>query len=482
MKSRFALFSRDSVVSPTVVCAIVFFLASADRLFTIRTDAVNVRLAAVVLLAAFAVFAVTRRRKSNDDIRALTIAWLPFVAMYALAAATSQASAPAMLKLGWFAFDFLVVFAAIALFDARDVARGYFLSYLVIASIIAIDFVTGFTRGTDHMIGYGQANDMVPGMLLFRPHAFYYEPSFAASGLALAWALALTRMRDAAPKLASALVVVGAIALVVMTSRIGWLYAPLAAAAVLVFRYRERTLRLLSLARVSIPILLIVGVLWGVMAFSDKRDAIGGLVGRLGFAQAFERVCPLIADAIRGRHSMPLGRCASRVSRRRPALHRRRNDRRTTTCRTAHGRGDDRAASMAWRWRQSRDDRFIAAPPVANLWVEVALEGGLVTLLAFVFGVTFTLWRWGMFEARHRDIMIVFALWLLIVWQFIQTFPRLDLWIAFWVVLVWTRRGSQLARVDRPYSPKPARRRTTRPVVEGHDEINTGFPATFSPR
>jgi hypothetical protein len=77
------------------------------------------------------------------------------------------------------------------------------------------------------------------------------------------------------------------------------------------------------------------------------------------------------------------------------------------------------------------------------MWLEVALEGGVASLLAFAFGMTFTLWRWHAFEPRHRDIMIVLALWLLIAWQFIETFPRLDLWIAFWVVLVWTRRGSE---------------------------------------
>ena len=442
------LFGRASVVSPTVVCAIVFFLASADRLFTIRTGTMNVRFAAVVLLAAFVVFAVTRGRKSIDDVRTLTIAWLPFIAMYALAAATSQATAPTMLKLGWFAFDFVVAFAATALFSARDVARGYFLSYLVIASIIAIDFVTGFTRGSDHMIGYGQANDMVPGILLFRPHAFYYEPSFAASALALAWALALTGMRDAAPKLAGALAVVGAIALVLMTSRIGWFYAAVTAAAVLVFRYWEGTLRLSSLARASIPIVLIVSVLAGVIAFSDKRDAIAGLAGRLGFAQAFERVCPLVAaqfaadlhclsgDARRAfmGEGQPFNAGETTEGLRLVAL------------RTAV------ATIVQHPWLgvgvSYGRDRFIAAPEVANLWLEVAVEGGLLTLFAFAFGVTYTSWRWGMFEARHRDILIVVALWLLIVWQFIQTFPRLDLWIAFWVVLVWTRRGSQPGGMD----------------------------------
>jgi hypothetical protein len=79
-----------------------------------------------------------------------------------------------------------------------------------------------------------------------------------------------------------------------------------------------------------------------------------------------------------------------------------------------------------------------------------------MSLFAFAFGVIFTSWRWGMFEARHRDSMIVFSLWLLIVWQFIQTFPRLDLWIAFWVVLVWTRRGSHLAAsTGVPSDPAP---------------------------
>jgi len=454
MRTRGTPFRRASVVLPTVVCAIVIFLASADRLFTIRTGAVNVRFAAVVLFVASVVFAVTRARKSTDDIRALTIAWLPFVAMYALAAATSEATVPGMLKLGWFAFDFFVAFAAIALFDARDVARGYFLSYLVVASIIAIDFVSGFTRGTHYMIGYAQENNMVPGMLLFRPHAFYYEPSFAAGGLAFAWALALTRMRSAAPKLASALVVVGAIALLVMTSRTGWIFALVAAGAVLAFRYQERSLRLSSMARASIPILLSAGVLAGVIAFSDKRDAFGALVGQLGFAQAFERVCPLIADHFTVQclsgdarreylgEGQPFNADETTEGVRLVAL-------RTTVATIAQhpwlGVGIGHGS-----------DRFIAPPAVANLWLEVALEGGLMSLGAFAFGITFTLWRWGLVEARSRDIMIVLALWLLIVWQFSQTFPRLDLWIAFWVVLAWTRRDSQLARVDPPGLREPA--------------------------
>ena len=438
------LSSRALSVSAGALCAAVFFLASADRLFQVRTYGVNVRFASFALLAGFVVWALTRARKSGADIRSLSIGWLPFIALYALAAATSDTSAPAMLKIAWFAFNFIVAYAAIALFDARDVVRGYFLAYLVIALIVTIDFMAGFTRGPDYMIGYGQANDMVPGMLLFRPHAFYYEPSFAASSLALAWALALTRMRDAAPNVASALVIVGAIALLVMTSRTGWLYAAVAGLAVLVFRVCVQRPR----PRVSLTNALIAGavgiaLLFAIFGSADKREAAGGLFDRLGFAQAFERVCPRVAEQFRLNV-----RCLSGDERRRFLGEGQPFDPDETTeglrlvalRTTVDTIGQHPLLGVG---ASPGSDRFIASPVVANLWLELALEGGVLSLLAFVFGITFTMWRLRAFEPRHRDIMIVLGLWLLIAWQFIQTFPRLDLWIAFWVVLAWTRRESE---------------------------------------
>jgi hypothetical protein len=84
-------------------------------------------------------------------------------------------------------------------------------------------------------------------------------------------------------------------------------------------------------------------------------------------------------------------------------------------------------------------DRLIAPPAVPNLWLEIAVEGGVVALLAFGFGIGYTLYRLHAFDLRHRDVLIVLVLWLCVGWQFIATFPRLDLWIAFWVVLAWMR-------------------------------------------
>lgn len=433
---------RVLVALPTLVCAVFFFLASADRFFAIRFDTVNVRFAAVALLGAIAVFVATRWRNSTDDIRVLARAWLPFVVVYGVAVATSPTPAPGLLKLGWFAFDFVAAFAMTSLFAFGDIVRGYFLSFMVIASIIAIDFMSGFDRGSDHMIGYGQANRMASCLLRFRPHAFYYEPSFAASGLAFACALALTRMRAAAPKIASALVAVGVIALVVMTSRIGWLYGLLAALAVLLFRVGERTLQFSSLVRASIPVVLAAIAYAGLVVHSDERHSFSNLVGRLGFAQAFERVCPLIANQF----GVDIG-CLSGNARRDFLGDCQPFDAAATTEGTRLVAMAETARTIATHpWFGVGVDhehgRFIAAPPVANLWLEIALEGGLLSLVAFLFGLAVTSWRWGLFEARHRDIMIVSTLWLLIVWQFIQTFPRLDLWMAFWAVMVWTRRDA----------------------------------------
>ena len=450
------LISRRSVAL-TVVCAIMIFMASADLLFAIRTGVGNLRFGAVALLIAFVVFAATRWRRSHADVKTVTIAWSPFIAVYALAVAISPTPAPGLLKLAWFTFDFVVAFAAIALFGARNAARGYFLCYLVIASIIVIDFVNGFTHGPGRMIGYGQANDMVPGLTLFRPHAFYYEPSYAASSLALAWALAMTKMRDVAPRLATVLVAVGAVAIVLMTSRTGWMYAAVAAAAVLAYRCWEGTLRLSSLARAAIPFVLFAGALAGLVAFSDKREAFGGLLARLGFAHAFERMCPLVTEQF----AVDLA-CLPSDARRMYFGEGQTLDAEETTegirvvaLRTA-------AAVIAEHpWLgvgvAYGEGRVIAPPKPTGIWLEIAREGGLLSLLAFTFGMTFTAWRWGMFEARHRDIMIVVVLWLLIVWQFIQTFPRLDLWIAFWVVLAWTRDSSLVApRVETGMIPAAA--------------------------
>src|SRR5437764_10164313 len=103
-------------VYATLLCAIVFFLASSDRLFTVRTNGVNVCFACFPLFAGFIVWIFTRASSSRDDIRWLAIAWLPFLTLYLLAGETSDTFAPATLKVAWFAFDFMIVYGSTSLF------------------------------------------------------------------------------------------------------------------------------------------------------------------------------------------------------------------------------------------------------------------------------------------------------------------------------------------------------------------------------
>ncbi|HEY1329438.1 MAG TPA: O-antigen ligase family protein [Casimicrobiaceae bacterium] len=427
-------------VAATAVCAAVFFLASADRVFTFHVLSVNVRFANFALLAGLLIWIWRLVHGSRSEAVHLAIAWTPFLIVYAVTAVALRESFPSAVKIGWFGFSFLAAYAWTTLFDHRDVARAYFVCYLAIAAIVLVDFVNAFWRGPDHMIGFGQANDMVTGKLLFRPNAFYYEPSFAASSLALAWALSMTRMRDAGPRIAGALAGAGAVALLVMTSRTGWLLALLAAIALVVFHATSgRPITRRAVRRAAVPAMVGAALLLVVLAVSARNDAFEELLDKLSVVQAYERVCPRLAQE----YGVDLG-CLTGDARRQFVGPGQPVDPDETTegLRLSAVRNAVATVSEhAWTGMgvPRGTDRLIAPPAVPNLWLEIAVEGGVVALLAFGFGIGYTLYRLHAFDLRHRDVLIVLVLWLCVGWQFIATFPRLDLWIAFWVVLAWMR-------------------------------------------
>jgi hypothetical protein len=90
-------------------------------------------------------------------------------------------------------------------------------------------------------------------------------------------------------------------------------------------------------------------------------------------------------------------------------------------------------------------NRLIAPPAVPNLPCDPN-DSSCLPLIAPQW-LAYTLYRWRAFKPQHRDILIVLLLWLCVAWQFIGTFPRLDLWIAFWVALAWMRGGTNGNRV-----------------------------------
>ena len=219
-----------------------------------------------------------------------------------------------------------------------------------------------------------------------------------------------------------------------------------------------------SLTRAVVPAVVAVALVFSVLGLSSNREAIGDLFGRLGFSQTVERICPRIAEQF----SLNL-HCMSDDERRQFFAEGQPINPDDTTEGLRLMTLRNAVANIAQHpWLGvgvgRGSDRFIAAPVVPNLWLEVAHEGGLMALLAFGFGMAYTLSRWGAFERHQRDVMIVLALWFLIAWQFIETFPRLDLWVAVWVVLVWTKRESEVKQ-DAP-----------------RDHVFTEGPEGFTPR
>ena len=172
---------------PVAACALLFFLGSADQFFAVRVGGITLRVAQLVLLAGLIAWWRSKPSDLPEEARKLLIAWAPFFCLYLVACAFSADPLPGLLRLAWFAFNFVAAYAWCRLFVRGDLVVGYFSAYLVIAIVILFDFFIGFGAGPAQMIAYAQPTYGVPGREgWFRPHAFYYEPSYAAAALSLA--------------------------------------------------------------------------------------------------------------------------------------------------------------------------------------------------------------------------------------------------------------------------------------------------------
>ena len=452
--------SRYRAVFAMLLCTSLFFLGTADQVFAFRIHGVNVRFANLLLAAGLVAWLVTRRRKSAQDLVALAIGWLPFVALYGLAAVVSDTPWLGLLKLSWFAFNFATACAWCTLFDLRDLTRGYFAAFLVVAAVIAVDFLSGFTRGPEYMIGLGQPNDLIAGQILYRPHAFYYEPSYAASGVGLAWLLALTPMGSLAPALSTAFIAIGLVALAVTASRTGWLFGIVATVALVLFgKVRATFVSIVSWRRVLVTTTLAAIVFAALLVPEQNRTHFAALLRPLGWQQTLERICPILRDHV---PFLEL-RCLSheeRLSfgRSRDAVAEQTSEgQRLTSLKDAMANVQARPLLGGG---VKRGEHRLIEPMASNTWLEIAVEGGVLSVAAFVWGLLFTLHRWRVFRPENRAIAIVLLLYFVVAWQFLQTFPRLDQWLSFWVALTFAAAWSD-RRPREGGDPASLRRRDT---------------------
>ncbi|HVE48322.1 MAG TPA: O-antigen ligase family protein [Casimicrobiaceae bacterium] len=433
------LTERHRSALATLVCAIAIFLATADQAFGTRLLGINLRVANVILGLALVAWLV-RHRGPRNEVSSLLVAWTPFIIVFALAALLSPHPALGAVKLGWFAFNFFAAYAFVCLFRPTESTRGFFAAFVAVSAIVAIDFLIGFTRGPSAMIGFGQPNDLVPGTILYRPHAFYYEPSYAASGIALAWALALTRMAVVAPALATVLVGLGLVALAATLSRTGWLYAVVTAIALLILSRRAAIDALREhRKRVIAALAIIVAVAITMLAPEANRARASALLRTLGVSQTFERICPIVRDTFSASLACLSDEARKRVMTRPSDIvpEQTGEGQRITQLRESVARI---AANPLLGHGVTPGRTRLIEPVTSNVWLEIATEGGLLSATAFAFGLVMTMIRWRAFEGPNRSIAVALILYFVVAWPFLQTFPRLDTWVALWIALAFAAR------------------------------------------
>jgi len=424
------------------LCAIAFFLGGADLVFGFRVYGVNVRVANLLLACGLVAWLWRERADLAPQLRFLAIGWAPFVALFSLSAVLSASPLPGLVKTAWFALNLVGAYAWCRLFRPVDLARGYFGCYLALAAILVADFVTGFIGGPQAMIGHGQPNALASGGTLWRPHAFHYEPSYAAAALALAWALSVTRIGSQAPRLAVALTGLGLVALVILMSRTGWL--TMAVFVLLLPFALARSARAdwtRSLRHVGYAVAIAAIALAAALASPANRARFAALAGPLGVEQTIERVCPMFDELL------PVLRLdCLEGERRRRYLDPWNADREPAA--TSEGQRVKAALEAIEGIKRStllgngvREGRTRLIEPVAsNVWLEIGSEGGLLALGAFLWGLGWSLWRGQAFAPGNRAIALALLAYFAVAWQFLQTFPRLDQWMSFWFALTLAAR------------------------------------------
>ena len=426
---------RHHLALATSLCALLFFLGAADRVFALRAYGINLRFANLLLAVGLVVWLWKRRREALEDLGVLSIGWMPFVAAFGLAVVLSDAPWLGLLKLGWFALNFVAAFAWCRLFPRDAVVRGYFAAFLVVSLLIGVDFASGFVHGDRYMIGLGQPNDLAAGEILWRPHAFYYEPSYAASGVALAWALAMTPMGTAAPRIAPLLITSGAVALTVIMSRTGWIYAILVLVLLGAYRFlgRKRATRI-RWSAMLVALAAVAALVAGLLLPEQTRARFTMLSDALGWHRTFERICPLVRlDSLRCATSEAALRSVGVEAAEESSEGQRIVD-------AQRAIASIEARPLVGHGVTPGHDRLLE-PTAKNTWLEIAVEGGVLSAAALAWGLLFTLKRFGAFEAGNRAIAIVLLLYFVVAWQFLQTFPRLDQWLSLWAALTFAASG-----------------------------------------
>ncbi len=403
----------------TWLTAVMVFLCSADTTFATRVAGLNLRWGQL-LLGAWAAVLLWRRVRSAFG-RSPRRSFLPagfresrvskamlsgaglFVGAGLLGGFGADAIEISLLKLGWWLFNIGSVAVVLGTTHQHQaMAAGVRFGVGALAAVIVIDAFVIDVIGTDWpAIGHAQYSYLFDKARQLRPHAFFYEPSYAASALVLGLCFLLITGETRLDALIT--VLVGA-AVVMTTARTGLaglgVVTFIAAAMVLAHRPSRRHLR-----RWTTIALTIVAVLAGFFVSTPKtRSCWHFLTGPLGPSAIVERLGAPEPE------------------------------------KTSEGARVDSLKQSVERWQQSpvvgggvaeAGPERPLEPATMVTWGELLSEAGIVgvtgfaTLLCALFWLA---WRRARPE-RRLFVAAAFGAHTCVNLVFTQNYPRLDYWL-----------------------------------------------------
>lgn len=503
--------------------AALFFLGSADKVFATRLFGMNFRWAQLlIIVGVLATLPSFIRRLASDNARPpprlvpIVAAWSAFFGCYALSAILSPAPSQTLVKLCWGIFNIggaIVLCLHAGRQSLAAVRTGLALACIGISTVIWIDALGLYWfLGDAPLLGLAQASAFEDRILL-RPHAFYYEPSYAGAWLGLAIPATLLAL-DALPLwVRSVAGGVSASAAVLATSRTGLLSVAAAFFLIGLFSLIRRETKLLKTTLGSLGVAVVATAIFFVP--SSTHSFSGLLTKQLGFEATLKRLQPSEDDVLRAltaqnsrgdqaggggddeilppfspeneQQSEPMQPLDAGLEPVRPL------DVQTQPIQPVAGQPELQPVpyrppntSEGYRiqsylraleiWKRhpvlgagtslDPDGESFIRPIAINTWLEVLVESGLVGFLAFVFALAVSI-RSALSGASSRAIILVSAALFahfVINLNLTQTFPRLDYWLVFFAALSLTSATRPAAASDSIQAPEQAEE-TNRPSV-----------------
>jgi len=407
--------------------AVLFFLCSADQYFATRLGGFNFRWGQILLLALVP-FAVQYhwshlqdRSQEGNFTRKLLQYWGIFFAVYALTALLSDNPKITLIKWAWGLFN--ISCAALVLLNKRwwePLSKGFLFGFSALALLVWIQAIAvywiGVTAPSDwdftyplviqnlpFPLGYVQPGPFFDQLRILRTDAFYYEPSYAGCAIAFSFPLVLfteAKLRQGKFPFFSALILSS---IFLVGSRSGILSVMMGLISLWIYFRRKPPIEMKPLIWKTVGVAVVAILIFGLSTNARKYLAFsaGLFKDRISYGQ--------LAD----QHTSEGGRMASilhalRAWKDHPLL----------------GNGVPTNSSGGQGITVSTED----------MWLEVAMESGLLGLLAFGAAIGLTLkaaWGWSGPSALKGLVAAAWISHFVINMNLCQTFPRLDFWLLF---------------------------------------------------